>query len=389
MPPKRLLLVLAAVAGVALATGAILLARGDPAGDAPADVRAELAPCAGTRSNDCYLDAMNRLVEPEDDPRPVVQRISDFAWRDPEFLLANCHGLMHTVGREYAAEHDVTLERIVDYLPRTNDPGCPAGFAHGLISGVAPQIDASRPEAQAGVCRREPTRYRRYSCVHGFGHAFMRIANERVEPALDLCRGLGADAPDCAQGVYHDYWFSIIGFDGTRAASSDPVRDPRELCNAQPAEFVRPCWYRAFVDTRPSGLRMTSADDIDGLCAGLAGVQRAGCVTAGSVIGPVNPAEQLDLCAAFRGVDAVSCLHGVKVQNLLRRPRQTYVAVIKGCDAFAGATRLECYRWLGKTFGVLTNGAFRAFGCRPLDADARRACGEGVRAMDEPLVTFS
>jgi hypothetical protein len=107
------------------------------------------------------------------------------------------------------------------------------------------------------------------------------------------------------------------------------------------------------------------------------------------VIGPVNPSDQLELCASFRGVDAVSCLHGVKVQNLLRQPRRTYVAVIDGCDAFAGATRLECYRWLGKTFGVLTNGAFRAFGCRSLRSDARTACHEGVRAMDEPLVTFS
>jgi hypothetical protein len=389
MPAKRLLLVLAALAAGALAVGAVLLARGDDGGAAPPDVRGELAHCAGTRSNDCYVEAMTRLVEPADDPRPVVQRIADAAWADPQFLLSNCHGLMHTVGREYAAAHDVTLERIVDYLPRTNDPGCPAGFAHGLISGIAPQIDVSRPEAQAGVCRREPTRYRRYSCVHGFGHAFMRIANERVDPALELCRGLGADASDCAQGVYHDYWFSVIGFDDTRSARADPVRDPRELCARQPAEFVRPCWYRAFVDTRPSGFQMTSAEDIDGLCDGLGGVQRDGCVTAGSVIGPPDPADQLALCAGFRSVDAVSCIHGVKVQNLLRQPRRTYVTVIERCDVFSAGTRLECYRWLGKTFGVLTNGAFRAFGCGALAADARAACFDGVRSMDEPLVTFS
>ena len=389
MPAKRLLLVLAAIAGGTLAVGAALLARGGEGGAAQPNVRGELARCAGTRSNDCYVEAMTRLVGPADDPRPVVQRIADAAWADPRFLLSSCHGLMHTVGREYAAEHDVTLERIVDYLPRTNDPGCPAGFAHGLISGVAPQIDVSRPEEQAGVCRREPTRYRRYSCMHGFGHAFMRIVNERVDPALELCRGLGAEAPDCAQGVYHDYWFSVIGFDGTRPATADPVREPRELCARQPAEFVRPCWYRAFVDTRPPGFQMTSAADIEGLCDELVGAQRDGCVTAGSVIGPPDPADQLSLCAGFRGNDAVSCIHGVKVQNLLRQPRPTYVTVIERCDVFSGATRLECYRWLGKTFGVLTNGAFRTFGCGALATGARAACAEGVRAMDEPLVTFS
>jgi hypothetical protein len=52
------------------------------------------------------------------------------------------------------------------------------------------------------VCADAGTRYRRYSCIHGFGHAFMRINGDRLGPALDLCRGLGARAAaDCAQGA--------------------------------------------------------------------------------------------------------------------------------------------------------------------------------------------
>ena len=32
---------------------------------------------------------------------------------------------------------------------------------------------------------------------------------------------------------------------------NEVVDDPRELCGAQDPQFVRPCWYRAFVDDRP------------------------------------------------------------------------------------------------------------------------------------------
>src|SRR5688572_31597218 len=78
---------------------------------------------------------------------------------------------MHTVGREFASEHDVTLASLMTYLPQSNEPGCTAGFAHGLVTGVAPQIDLSRPAESAAVCDETDTRYQRYSCVHGFGHA--------------------------------------------------------------------------------------------------------------------------------------------------------------------------------------------------------------------------
>jgi hypothetical protein len=84
------------------------------------------------------------------------------------------------------------------YLPQTNEPGCSAGFAHGLVTGVAPQMDLSDPAASAAVCDRADTRYQRYSCVHGFGHAFMRLVREELPAALELCSALGADAPDCS-----------------------------------------------------------------------------------------------------------------------------------------------------------------------------------------------
>ncbi len=363
----------------------------------PSDTALPEAPsveeCAAlTESDDvraCYGEAFSALMSDADDPGPALEEIAVAAYSDPTGrLLGDCHGIMHGVGREYAQAHGVTLDSLMDYLPKTNEPGCSAGFAHGLVTAVAPEIDLSDPQASTGVCDEAETRYRRYSCIHGFGHAFMRLVREDLTEALRFCSALGADAPDCSQGVFHDYWFAVAGADDAQAPET-VVEDPRELCGAQADEFVRPCWYRAFIENRPAE-PIESGADILALCEGLAGLQRQACITAASVVGPPDPSVQLSLCAELAGEEAVSCIHGAKVQNLIASPPEELVAFVRRCDGFPGATRLECYRWLGKVSAVLTDGAFKQFGCRAVpDKRSRRACVQGTRQIDEPLVTFS
>jgi hypothetical protein len=389
--PLAVVLGLAAVAGAGVA--ALFVWAGGSGTDAsPREAHTER--CAGLRAaaaRTCYTREFLAMVEGRSDPRPAVAAIGDSARRQGGFLLSSCHGVMHTVGRTYAREAGVTLAALMDYLPRSNDPGCAAGFAHGLVTGVAPLVDSSRPREAVAVCAEAGTRYQRYSCTHGFGHAFMRISDGALAAALELCRALGVRAaPDCAQGAYHDYWFAVVGVDDA-TLPAEAVTDPRRLCAEQPPVFVRPCWYRAFVDNRPEGIVVDSPEHLDVLCKDLAGLQRAGCITAASVIGPPDPALQLELCAALEAEsDASACVRGTKVQNLLGSPTSTYVELIGRCERFAGASRTACYRWLGKTLAVVTDGAFERAGCPELAAnDARRACEAGARSMEEALVTFS
>ena len=64
------------------------------------------------------------------------------------------------------------------YLPRTNEPGCSAGFVHGLVTGVAPDIDLSRPQEGRVVV--------------------VALVGEQ----LSLCAGLGgAEAVSCIRGT--------------------------------------------------------------------------------------------------------------------------------------------------------------------------------------------
>jgi hypothetical protein len=297
---------------------------------------------------------------------------------------------MHTVAREYALRTHLTLAKLMDNLPATNDPGCSAGYAHGLVTAVAPEIEKAGPKVAISLCAKSETRYQRYSCTHGFGHAFMRLNNDDIAPALQMCEQLGSGAaPDCSQGVYHDYWFAVNGIDDT-SKPKQVTKDPRELCGAQPAAFVRPCWYRAFVETQ-QGRRVQSPEDFEDLCGGLDGLQRQACVTGASVIGPPDPRNQLIVCNALQDdTDIAACIRGTKVQNLLTYPDEMKVDLIKDCKLFKGSMAETCYRWLGKTLGVVSDGKLLEYGCPELPKGApRKACAAGVKSMDGPLVTFS
>ena len=389
---RRLVLVLLLGCVGAVALAVLVLRASDETAEAP--VAVDLEACRNLlpdASRDCWTREFQVAVEGRNDPRPTVAAITLAARNEGGFLLSSCHGLMHTVGRIYARETGVTLANLKDYLPRSNDPGCSAGFAHGLVTGVGAQIDPRSPREAADVCTQAGTRYQRYSCVHGLGHAFMRIHDDRLPPALGLCQSLGPRlAPDCAQGAYHDYWFAVVGADDA-SLPDGAVTDPRRLCGAQPTALVRPCWYRAFVDNRPEGIVVDSPEHLDVLCEGLDGLQREACVTGAAVIGPADPAVQLELCAALDDpADAAGCIRGTKTQNLLGRPVSDFVRLIGRCELFTGATRAGCYRWLGKAIAVLTDGAFEETGCPKLaETDARRNCRAGARTMEDALVTFS
>jgi hypothetical protein len=397
---RRIAVALAtALAGVALVGGALVLAGGDDGGDGgaarpgapPAPDLAGCRPLGGEAARQCFERAFTALVQGRDDPRPAVQAIAESAWKEGPSLVANCHGIMHAVGRGYARDAGVTLATLMDHLPQTNDPGCSAGFAHGMVTAIAPAIDTAQPGDAAQVCDGAHTRYQRYSCVHGFGHAFMRVYGDELDPALDLCLSLGpAAAADCAQGAYHDHWFAVLGADDA-TAPADAVRDPRRLCGDAPASFVRACWYRAWIENRPETFEVAAPEDLHALCDGLRGVQREGCIAGASVIGPTDPAEQLALCARLRDpADAGSCARGTKVQNLLGDPAADFVALVDRCSRFAPAARDACARWLGRAIAVLTDGAFARDGCpRVRAARARRACAEGAADLDAALETFS
>ena len=66
----------------------------------------DLNTCAGLVQDEgrsCYSRELAAIVNGAADPLAAVEGITEAAYADQSgFLLANCHGIMHTVAREYA-----------------------------------------------------------------------------------------------------------------------------------------------------------------------------------------------------------------------------------------------------------------------------------------------
>jgi hypothetical protein len=337
----------------------------------------------------CVIRSALRLVIDSRDSADELPRIDRYVHSVGGWLEPNCHVLMHAVGRRYGRLARVSLTDLLDYLPKTNDPGCSAGFAHGLLTYLGPQIVQLGPAGAAADCHRARTRYQRYSCIHGLGHAYARLFLDSIDPALASCRALGpADAPDCAQGVFHDYWIALSGLDNAKKPAAGATT-PRALCGAQPPEYVRACWYRAYLERPPAHAVRTAADEL-AVCSGLAQLQHSACVTAASLISSTDPFEQLTTCSRLRGDDAAACVRGIRVPGVAGAPLDAQLRLIRGCADVDHAAQRACYEWLGRTLNVVANGAFGRVGCPELAyAATRDDCARGAAAYEGALETFS
>ena len=337
----------------------------------------------------CYTKQLLSVLVASHDPAHELPKIDAYVATVGGFVQRNCHVLMHGVGRAYAARVHLTIGRLLDYLPRTNNANCSAGFGHGMLTYLAPQIGSLSPEEAAHACDGAPTRYQRYSCTHGFGHAYMRLYGEQLPYALHACRLLGPrSAADCAAGAFHDYWIAVAGLDNTRHLAS-LTTSPRVLCAHEAGGFVRGCWYRALLE-RPPPKPVRTAADVRSVCRGLRGIQHGGCVTAAVVVSADDPFAEMDLCVAMRNHDAADCVRGVRVPDLAQSPGFERLKLIRRCANVVHSAQGACYRWLGKALNVVTNGRFAGHGCPALRlAATRQACAAGARSYEGPLETFS
>jgi hypothetical protein len=324
----------------------------------------------------CYVRLLRQDIERSGDPASELPRIDRRVLRAGGTLAESCHVLMHQVGRDYAQAHHLTLGTLQRYIPRSNNPNCSAGFGMGLVMYLGPQILRSGGASAAHACAQLPTRYREYTCVHGLGHALLRAYHGALGQAVASCKKLAARfAPDCAQGVFHDYWISLRGDDGT-TRPRHALTSPRVVCDGR-YTYVRPCWYRYFLE-QPPAAPVRNAGDLRRTCRGLAGIDRFGCISAATLVLSSDPFEQLRVCRSLRGLDARACVRGVADQALAGEPGRQ-LRLIRMCRTS------DCYAWIGRTLAVVTNNAFR---CRTLTL-GRAACTAGEARVGDALVTFS
>src|SRR5436305_14961635 len=71
----------------------------------------------------CYVRLLLQDIDRSGDPATELPKLDVRARATPTSLYGRCHLLMHTVGRLWAREHHLTLERLQNVEPRSNDPG--------------------------------------------------------------------------------------------------------------------------------------------------------------------------------------------------------------------------------------------------------------------------
>jgi hypothetical protein len=341
--------------------------------------------CAGiglqTAQDTCYERLLLQDIDQSGNPATELPRIDQRAKAAGGALYANCHMYMHVVGRAWASQHHLTLDRLQAVVPRSNDPGCSAGFGMGLVMGLGPQIIATGGKSALRTCDSLPTRMREFTCVHSLGHALMRGYHESLFLAVHACKKLGAAAaPDCAQGAFHDYWIALRGADES-TVPMHAVQSPRRLC-AEPdyRAYAVQCWYRYWIEQVP-GPVVGSAAAVLKLCHGLTGGGRVGCIAGAEKAALDTPVGQARMCQRMNAADGLACLRGVANQAYSGQPRRerAFFDVCIRMKAPAG-----CAAWLGQTFNVLENGRFRC----PSGA-LHAACVIGVHRWRQPLVTFA
>ena len=254
----------------------------------------------------------------------------------------------------------------------------------GLVMALGPQIGKLGPSGAVQMCRSAVTRFRQYTCVHSLGHAYMRLFDERLSFGLHACRALGpADAPDCAQGAFHDYWLSLSGGDGTTnlpgrtRSAARPVRPAAGVVrraragsaissrSAQEDPGQRTCGRRPLSRSRRAaalGLHLSRLVDLHSR--------------------PVRAGP--DLCGAPAGRRRQLPARRRRPEPGLERPPEAGRADPNVQPPAAGGPR-GCSTWFGKTLSVVTNGRFTraaapssirpptARPARPGDAHARPA----------------
>ena len=111
-----------------------------------------------TAKDTCYERLLLEDINRSGDPARELPRIDVRAKAAGTSLYGRCHMLMHVVGREWARQHGLTLDRLQSVVPRSNDPGCSAGFGMGLVMALGPAIISTGGRSALAACERLPTR---------------------------------------------------------------------------------------------------------------------------------------------------------------------------------------------------------------------------------------
>jgi hypothetical protein len=333
-----------------------------------------------SQRRDCYAKKYDKRIK-RDGLKALASIQRETRNKD---IGTSCYLLMQqAIGRNYARRHKLTVATLAANFPSVGSPGCAAGFVHGEMLEVFGTAGDVGNDLDEQLCSKLATRLDRYVCTSGLGYVFTQASEGNVEAAIALCSELNRAAVlECVSGVYDEHWLGVVGAEGA-VVPDNTSDDVAEYCSQQSAQWVVECWRRGLLEVRPYGYRTKKASDITEHCKDVTGIDRAGCVTASSVIGDPNPLKQFRVCMKLPTADVLDCLHGVKVGNLIGSPRTNYEKLIGRCTWLKGDLRPQCFEHFAQLINAALNGDFakRCSGLRK--ASDLAACTKGAARWND------
>jgi hypothetical protein len=130
------------------------------------------------------------------------------------YIKSNCHQLMHVIGRAAYAKYGNLAEAFAH-----GDQFCWSGFYHGIMEQISKQKGLGYITDNVNtICQPIAKKYGHYSfndynCVHGLGHGFMEIENEKLFDALNSCDKMSDiwDKTSCYSGVFMQNIMNVQG----------------------------------------------------------------------------------------------------------------------------------------------------------------------------------
>jgi hypothetical protein len=185
-------------------------------------------------------------------------------------VLAECHPLMHVIGRAAANKFDTISGAFAN-----GDSFCWSGYYHGIMEGMIDKIGIENlPKEMNKICADIPGKdtydFNYFNCVHGLGHGVMALLEDEVFDSLKMCDNLAGswERESCYGGVYMQ---NII--DSTNVADTDNVvkylkpNDPLYPCTAVDPKYKGQCYLgQTSYVLQVNGYNYKNAF---GLCAGV------------------------------------------------------------------------------------------------------------------------
>ena len=242
------------------------------------------------------------------------------------------------------------------------------------------------PRTALQICEQLDTRFREYTCVHGSGHAFMRGFHGSLAPSVAACKKLGPEnAPDCAQGAFHDYWISLGSSDGAQSAARS-IRLPSPCAERSSSSAPAGTATSGNVSRRRASARLRTFST----CAAISTISSAPDASAArpSCSRELQPIEHATHVRTARpdATRTTAC-----AASTCRRSTgcgSSSVRLISRVASFRRRRARGARHGSGRTLGVLTNSAFRRHGCDRITPDAAAiSCRAGAARLGRPLRT--